>query len=1040
MLSLRRHPHVAALVALLLCLPAASSSSSVDAQAWGLYLPYKFTSTPYTSTWSTRPPGFTHQPDDITWQRVFSQSFLDLHWPVQNCTLPWRQQKLIACVQYAWSPPIWVNFSAYGETVPFVSISPAGYLYLNDNHFYQQPPDPSEPFLPNEPATRPYYMEQGRSVNRRLSDAHREYTAHLVVCCSVCCSLLRAPTFVEFGNQDQLWNVTIDSFHYATIVSNSAVNQTTIFLLNATLVSWYNESRPNRFTKLDFQLQLHQSTGAIVMHVLSFQNASAADLRNPMSIGIFSQNSGAVMARNVEFLDEPTMDPATYEWTPTVTPGDVKMQQQFCSSQSVCSICGHGGGCLWCASTSSCISNTSVAWCPEAPVSTCPLESLVDCTSCNHAGYTWCLGEADCTASTTQPTGQLCGTEPWFSSLSYGDRAGAPSLAFYPRCINSSETCGDQSCSQLFSTPTGPLVHMQCTSQPEPVESACVCAAGYISTTPNGSISSSFENGLCTLCDTQSDAYYIDLAGNCDACPTLTLGVGAALIVAAILVSIALIKLNSQPLVRKLLVPIQNAVVHFQVISLLAIIDFRWPLSLKQTFSAIDVAGFNLLHFPSFSCFIEPSTVLLLTLGAPLLIASILALIAFTAKFTVICRNEATYSSIEHQARMVETSRTLYARTFISFYLLYYNHLGYETLNGFQIGLGQQMLIASCCVYLVGLPLLFVFLLLRRRGQAARAAVTASGEVDLLEPLIFRFRPGLPQYTEALLTPIFKLLLNSIIIFASERWLQIVLMAVLLVGTVAIYGLWKPYVHAMDNREQTVLMTGSVVVLFSGILFYVASPGDTPAKEAVQVFSYVVVFGTLTTMCVVIAYTLFLMVQEHRRENAKEATAGGEAASSSTAPTSIEPTTSVYHSLADGPSLLAAASAAKKPARPAASTATSKPSSRPTSAASSKIAEDMPLLSSNDYAFLSSNQPAIRSSEDDLPPMNSSAQSSISRAEAAQRQTQPRSPAPPAPAAVQPRASSIQDASAPSPLVSSLDAKAAKPASFSIAKADLEDD
>ena len=124
----------------------------------------------------------------------------------------------------------------------------------------------------------------------------------------------------------------------------------------------------------------------------------------------------------------------------------------------------------------------------------------------------------------------------------------------------------------------------------------CQCEHGYL-------FLDSLQPGQanCQTCDTELS--FQDYPGHCALCPSLSPGLVAGLLAATALITFLLVKLNSNPLIQRLLVPIQNSIVYFQVLSLLSLIDFHWPAKVRTTIDAITIAGLNLANLPSVGCF-----------------------------------------------------------------------------------------------------------------------------------------------------------------------------------------------------------------------------------------------------------------------------------------------------------------------------------------------------------------------------------------------------------------------------------------------------
>jgi len=248
--------------------------------------------------------------------------------------------------------------------------------------------------------------------------------------------------------------------------------------------------------------------------------------------------------------------------------------------------------------------------------------------------------------------------------------------------------------------------------------------------------------------------------------------------------------------------------------------------------------------------------------------------------------------------------RLLFVRSFLSLALLHYNSATHMCLGIFlridmwaafvardaEDGPAERqwfaLAVIATAVHVAGTPILFLALLRPRSSNRCVGERLQCGcfcrahkeHAEALRPLTRNFRPGVSRYWEGLVTPLWKLLLNAVIIFGT-RSQQVGLIAALLVALVAAFAYWQPYAAGINNRQQQWLLSGSLVILAAGLLFWAAAPGDTKAKKVLLIFSYCVVAATLFAMCALIIGVLVVVVRAYRREQREkaqaEAAAGG---------------------------------------------------------------------------------------------------------------------------------------------------------------------
>jgi hypothetical protein len=589
---------------------------------------------------------------------------------------------------------------------------------------------------------------------------------------------------------------------------------------------------------------------------------------------------------------------ATLLWTPYEN-------ARACVGARDCGECtAQADQCLWCSATSSCVrldpdadpaNVTSSAHCPSAALSDrCPPDLFTNCARCTAQGHRWCTGEGDCSlaplasnASSPHPQ-HTCDSYDFYSSR-FETNIG--------RCIGADDLCGSN-CNAFHRS-----THMVCGSGSRSSSGGsggrvqCQCEHGYL-------FLDSLQSGQanCQTCDTELS--FQDYPGHCALCPSLTPGLVAGLLAATALITFLLVKLNSNPLIQRLLVPIQNSIVYFQVLSLLSLIDFHWPAKVRTTIDAVTIAGLNLANLPSVGCFMTFRQGFIFSILLPPTVACMLALAWFGARLVNWGRKRCGTLSAAAARDSAARWRLLFVRSFLSLALLHYNSATHMCLGMFlridmwaafvardaEDGPAERqwfaLAVIATAVHVAGTPILFLALLRPRSSNRCVGERLQCGcfcrahkeHAEALRPLTRNFRPGVSRYWEGLVTPLWKLMLNAVIIFGT-RSQQVGLIAALLVALVAAFAYWQPYAAGINNRQQQWLLSGSLVILAAGLLFWAAAPGDTQAKKVLLIFSYCVVAATLFAMCALIIGVLVVVVRAYRREQREkaqaEAAAGG---------------------------------------------------------------------------------------------------------------------------------------------------------------------
>jgi hypothetical protein len=322
----------------------------------------------------------------------------------------------------------------------------------------------------------------------------------------------------------------------------------------------------------------------------------------------------------------------------------------------------------------------------------------------------------------------------------------------------------------------------------------------------------------------------------------------------------------------------------------------------RHVFSGFSVAGLNFLSLPSLGCYVKPSQSYYVSVVAPLVVAGIMLLCAVAARLFDWARVWRGKLGREHVGSRASGRHTLFARSYLSFLLLFYNHLAYECLAAFERvdyrwseaplsswDSGFPLAVITAAVYLLGIPLLLIALVrprsrnrwVGRLCQCGWMCKTPSMRQSALRPLLRGYRAGAGHLWEPVVGPAWKVLLNAAVVYgAGYRSAQVWCIFGLLVALLAAFTAVRPYAAGIANREQQALLVGSLLVMMGGVMFYQASAESGRGENyPLLVCSYVLVVATLAAMAFIVVAVLVVITRQYYREKAgaKAAVAAGAA-------------------------------------------------------------------------------------------------------------------------------------------------------------------
>jgi len=814
--------------------------------------------TAFTGYDSTLPP---HNASDLHWQPVFpSQAWLDEYWP----TLPTRpsaeQTDNDTCIDctpgaittFAYSDPLPLSFNAFGDLLAAVHVSPAGVLVMRER-------DAPPPF---DPAATAGGNWQGVGTSRRMPDPH----------------LMRLGPFVSWGySSSNLWHMNVTSMQWCNL---SFIDPTqgdlpmNVFILQADLHSQPNASRSDQ-SRYRFQLELNEQSGNIILHIAELSGASAMDMANGLSIGVNNHEIGrdfdAIYASM--YMQNGLIDASANNLSATITFLPYATYTKCLMHGDDCGACIASPECMWCPETSSCIGVTDFPtgkssaspFCPSGEIHAfCPAAEFINCRDCTYNGKRWCTGEADC--SLTPQTSKTYACPSDFQPVSPNQPVGS--------CVELDAACGTRTCADVMHSSHTRCAAAEISQHPQPgywkrPQLICMCDVAYAAPT-------------CEVCT--QDAFESSL-GECELCPPLSATTVGVLTLALLAVTVILVHLNSHHYIKRLMVPIQNGIVWCQLVSSLGLIQLNWPSATRRVFTGITVMALNFFNLPTIACYVTDQVAFGMTTAAPVLVALMLGLGMMSMVIASRIRRRlgiATQESSDRRAHM----RRVFLRTFLSFLVIYYNRLVYTALEGYRYVMNVRsartqtlmlVLIPMSCLYIIGIPLLFAIIIHPRSAHRFVGNVVQCGaccrrptqRAQVLKPIVAKYRSGWPQYTEATISPMWKIVMNIIIIFGS-RATQVVCMGLLLAILIWIYVLGKPYVDDTNNHVQQWMWAGAILILLSGIIFYVGSPGQTGAEVFAICAGYVLAASTAILMFLIIAQAISRLLKEIRQEKASK--------------------------------------------------------------------------------------------------------------------------------------------------------------------------